>query len=313
MTEHIPVLIIAFNRPLGIQLILEQLRIAGIRKVYIAVDGPRNDSDIRNTTETRDMVLRYSSDKEFDINFIFREKNAGCAVSVISSIDWFFSFEKFGIILEDDCVPAVDFFDFVTSVSQDFDSDENLWMICGSQFVPPTLTLQQPYLSMYPLVWGWATSKHKWHSMKKEILTENQSSINISSVSKFENAFWRAGRRRGLLGFTDIWDTILVQRMLAQNKQVILPGSNLISNIGNDSVAANVDLNSKWTNIAYSQLVPFHGQLKNNLNADLWLRRNVYRIKMRHLFTTKITYLLDLIVGSRQKAPPLTVRWDLNR
>jgi hypothetical protein len=259
------------------------------------------------------MVLKYSSDKDFDIDFIFREENMGCAVSVISSVDWFFSFEKFGVILEDDCIPAVDLFDFVASVSQDFDSDENLWMICGSQFVPPAITLQQPYLSMYPLVWGWATSKNKWHSMKKEILTVNQSFIDIPGVSKFENAFWRAGRRRGLLGFTDVWDTILVQRMLAQNKRVIHPGSNFVTNIGNDSVAANVDLKSKWTNISYSELVPFHGQLKNNLNADLWLRRNVYRIHMRHLVTTKITYMRDLIVRSRRKAPPLTVRWNSTR
>ena len=45
-------------------------------------------------------------------------KNLGCRNSVRKGIDWFFKYNYFGIILEDDCLPNKSFFEFCSKINK---------------------------------------------------------------------------------------------------------------------------------------------------------------------------------------------------
>ena len=42
----------------------------------------------------------------------FLKKNYGCKEAVSRGLNWFFNYNSSGIILEDDCIPNKDFFEF---------------------------------------------------------------------------------------------------------------------------------------------------------------------------------------------------------
>jgi hypothetical protein len=66
-----------------------------------------------------------------ELKTLFRESNLGCKNAVSGGINWFFSHEEMGIILEDDCLPSASFFDYATQLLQRYRHDNRIWMISG--------------------------------------------------------------------------------------------------------------------------------------------------------------------------------------
>ena len=96
-----PLLIIGFNRPDHMRVLIERLREIEPRNIYLAIDGPRSDRP-----DDREMVERCRNlvdeiDWEVDVQTLFQEDNLGCGLGVSTAISWFFDHEERGIILED--------------------------------------------------------------------------------------------------------------------------------------------------------------------------------------------------------------------
>jgi hypothetical protein len=47
-----------------------------------------------------------------------------------------------------------------------------------------------------------------------------------------------------------------------------------------------------------------------NPKLDEWLKDNFYRIRIRHLLTTRITLLIDLLTRKKTAEETLISRWD---
>ena len=103
-----PILLLAFNRPLLTKKVFSKIREVKPKKLYIAIDGPRNNhkSDIENIKKEKEVFNNVDWDcKVFYLN---RDFNLGCKISVSGAIDWFFEQETRDN-LEDDCLPNIDF------------------------------------------------------------------------------------------------------------------------------------------------------------------------------------------------------------
>ena len=100
------VLFVIFNRPDPTRQVFEQIRAAKPQRLYVAADGPRPGFAFDETlcNETREIVN--TIDWDCQVKTYFREENAGCKYGVSAAINWFFSHQEEGIILEDDCLPA---------------------------------------------------------------------------------------------------------------------------------------------------------------------------------------------------------------
>ena len=53
----------------------------------------------------------------------FSEENQGCKLAVTRGIDWFFDNEDEGIILEDDCLPNIYFYEFCKVLLEKYRND----------------------------------------------------------------------------------------------------------------------------------------------------------------------------------------------
>jgi len=107
----IPILFLVFNRLETTKQVFEMIRKAAPQKLYLASDGPRINhiGEKEKVDVVRNYILKFI-DWNCEVKTLFGEENLGCGKAPAQAITWFFENEEMGIILEDDCLPHIDFF-----------------------------------------------------------------------------------------------------------------------------------------------------------------------------------------------------------
>ena len=210
---------------------------------------------------------------------------------MVNSCVWFFGLNESGYLLEDDCIPSSDFFDFIDAGLAEIVRMPNVLMVCGTQFFPPKLSKEPAYVSKYPFIWGWGTTKNRWATLLSLLELGPQKTNILSS----DSCFWNSGARRAFDGFVDAWDLPLVANMIHAGKFVLLPGRNLVKNIGDDSNSTHHFENSPWTHLPVGSFIPFSKPPIMDNELENWIRTNFYQISTRHILSTKIRWLMDFV------------------
>ena len=241
------VLLITFNRPSHALSVLDAIRTYKPTRLYVSSDGPRKDveGEDKNVKETRELVLK-SIDWDCEVKTLFRDNNLGCGPGPATAINWFFSHEEQGIILEDDCIPQPEFFEYCNSLLNKYADNQRVWMISGRS---PHARKQKFFkdsdyiFSTYSETWGWATWKRCWE--KYDITMSlwpgfyQQGGFRNIQFSKFAGMYFNAAynslyREEGLS--SHVWDYQFTFNMNAHGGLGIVPAKNLIENIGYDGV-----------------------------------------------------------------------------
>lgn len=306
-------LVIAYRRFDLIQKILLECKRNEINRIYIAVDGPKSSS--ANGTSDHNKVLNaideFRNQYSGEITVISRGENSGCAASVLSACDWIFELESSAVVLEDDCIPSQGFFEFSRASLPIIESSPEVWLSCGTQFFPTADANQQWMLSKYALTWGWCTTREKWLEISAALKSPTR--INSHLISSWERAYWNQGSRRAQFGWVDVWDTLLVQQMLARSRFAILPAVPLISNVGNDDSATHTKNDTAWLHLIPQDFTLTDRVPARNMLLDEWLQVRFFQIRIRHFLSTRITLLLDSL-GFRPKImQDLNSRWEKAR
>lgn len=296
--HDLSVLLLTFERHENLLEILNTCKAAGINKIYVSQDGPRqfpNDFQKKSHKHVRDIIETFSRQNSEYIYFLPRKINRGCAANVVSSCDWVFSKENRLLVIEDDCLPSYDFFEFCDASILQMERSDVAWLACGTQFIQSESNQDSWILSDYPLIWGWATTKKNWKEISESLKNGLISVTRNPKLKEPDKSYWRAGARRASYGFTDVWDTLLVYKMLMANKKAILPIENLVQNVGTDLHATHTknDLGGKPMNLGVFASPLSTPKLSNFHNARL--RKDFYKIKPRHLLSTKITLVSDIL------------------
>jgi hypothetical protein len=310
--DGMSVLIVGYRRAENILKLLRICQISGIANIYLSIDGPKSNSASGQAdyNKIKEYVALFEQDYSGNLKIHLRNRNVGCAASVMSSCDWFFEQTDYGVILEDDCIPTKDFFIFAKNMEQKIYRDSKIWLVCGTQFAPDFVINNSVIISQYALTWGWATNKAKWVEIKRSFTENNQFKVEGSSrLGTVDKAYWAAGARRAYAGFTDVWDTVLVYRMQVENKYAILPPENLITNVGNDFAATHTHIDSDFLNKVAGTFSE-STDINYSATVDKWLKNNLYGISIRHVFSTKIRLFLDTVNPQKRNKVGLLQRWN---
>ena len=290
-----PLLVIGYQRTESVVTILEEALSSGITRIFISIDYPAKPSSqsIQVYHQITKIVSQYHPKFQM-LKYRFLESNQGCALHVLSSIDWAFGFVDELIILEDDCIPSPDFFDFVGDGLTLMKSHREIALICGTQHIPRQMNLGQFYKSKYALTWGWATNHSSWQEIKLNMAAAgNRTPLDLLNF-KAKDIYWQEGARRAYQGYVDVWDTPLVKYLQTSDKYALLPSENLISNISNDPAATHMSGEDSWL---FKKVGKYNVGVKEdpdtNQAADDWLAANFFRIRTRHLISTRLTRLID--------------------
>jgi len=231
-----PVLFLIFNRPDVTNQVFETIRLYKPNKLYIAADGPRKNisSDIQLCEETRKIVNNINWDCE--VKTLFRNENLGCKLAVAGALNWFFDYEDDGIILEDDVVPNIDFFNFCEYCLNKYADDQRIMMITGTNFLSDADFESTYFYSKYFTIWGWATWKRAWKnydiSMQKWYDPKVKSDIKYMFNGNYIWKHFYYTFDSLSTYYSDTWDIQWVFSCIINNGYCITPKVNLISNIG---------------------------------------------------------------------------------
>jgi len=240
MSFETPILLIIFNRPDKTKLLFEKIKLIKPKKLFVSADGPRknNFNDEKLCEETRSIVKKINW--ECDYKFKFSETNLSCKTNVIESINWFFSINDKGIILEDDCIPVNSFFEFCEMLLKKYKNNQEIMQINGSNLGMDFSDLIQEtyYFSKLNHTWGWATWKRAWDhfdpDLKDYFLAKKKGQI-LEYYKDLEISNWMNAYYDKIINFEDkIWSTNWSYSIMKNNGLCISPTINLVNNIGFD-------------------------------------------------------------------------------
>lgn len=297
------VLLLAYRRWGNIDLILDECRLAGINRIYLHIDCGTSAQEKEDVARTIEAANVYKQRWGIDIRIAVQSKNIGCAVSMILSLDAIFLIEQKIIVLEDDCIPTPDFFHFVEESFREMESNPQIGLTCGTQFAPSDITQDGWLLSRYPFNWGWGITKSHWVLLSSRMVKRDKLKHFDNLISQEEATYWNAGARRALDGYTDVWDTLLVREMIRHKLLSILPGKNLVRNVGNDAHALHTNGEQLWTNFPTGNFTDAKSAPMFSVQFDQWARLQFFRISRRHLISTRIRWLLDQVVIKPKREP----------
>jgi hypothetical protein len=304
-------LIIAYQRKANVEEIIKAALSNRVSSIYVSIDCHKT-GDFQGKVihdEIVELIDSYSKTYPGKFFMLKREFNRGCSAAVLSSLDWFFSNEVNGVVLEDDCIPSSAFFDFSVYSFSILETEEEVWLSCGTQFTPESVTKRMPVLCSYPLIWGWASTNSKWSEIRKALKEDLDRPTLRSFRLGIQGLYWISGARRAKEGFVDAWDTPLASAMWQRRKMALLPGANLVSNRGMDDHATHTKNPSPWLNLPIGEFpYPSQSPIFSYEISD-WLSKNFYQISYVHPVRNFMRYILD-----KGKVPPygsLSKRWDV--
>jgi hypothetical protein len=239
--RNIPVLILGYNRPLHIKKLINSLRKIKPKKIYISLDGSKkNIEDIKKCKLVKDEVNKINWNCILKKNY--NSTNLGCKISVSKGIKWFFNNNKFGIILEDDCIPNHSFFDFCHKTNELYKNNKKIFSISGSNFFNGKIN-DDYYFSKYPHCWGWASWRRAWKHYDNNLSFWNKwkktDIWKAHHTNIIERRYWEKIFNKVKKEKIDSWAYVWTCCVWKKNGLTIIPKKNLIKNIGFDINATN--------------------------------------------------------------------------
>ncbi|XWK85977.1 MAG: glycosyltransferase family 2 protein [Phormidium sp.] len=277
-----PVVLLIFNRPDLTEIVFEAIRQAKPTKLLFVADGPRFPEEADKCEKARSVIQKI--DWECDLLTNFSEVNLGCKHRVSSGLNWVFSEVEEAIILEDDCLPSLSFFDFCESLLDRYRHDERVMMISGDNFqLGHSRTEYSYYFSKYTHIWGWASWKRAWQhydvNMKTWSEYKKQNAIRSVCEDLSEQKYWIDIFERVVNGTINTWDYQWLYACWCQNGLSILPNCNLISNIGFGADGTHTCGHSPWAQLPTYDI----GELKHppfiyrNVEGDSYTFKKHYQ------------------------------------
>ena len=239
MNEKVSVLLIAWRRPDTINKVLKAIGLYKPSKLFVACDGPIEGipSEMRKVIETRE-AIDIGINWDCNVKYLYSDSNLGCREGVSRAVNWFFQNVEEGVILEDDCIPHPDFFNYCDQLLRRYRDDKRVWCISGCNSQGGHWRGDGNYFfGKIPQVWGWASWRRCWKhydvNMKKWPKLKESNLLKTIFEDPLEEKYWtNIWDDLFLNGRPNTWDYQWCFTCMSNGGMTIFPNENLITNIG---------------------------------------------------------------------------------
>ena len=254
-------------------------------RLYIVSDGPRKEQGVEEMGLVEDSRLA-ATQVSWNCEIVkrFYDFNVGGPKAGFEGISWFFEHEEQGIVLEDDNIPAVSFFEFCDQLLELHKHNDNIGCITGNNFQRKCIGDHSYYFSKYNHCWGWASWRRSWSGCTLTPTDwwhcKNTTGWNDWLCDKVERRYWERIFDSLASGKKIHWDYAWTLHLFKSRRLTATPNSNLVSNIGFDIWAQNTkDSNSPLANIPANHefIVTSHPEhVSLHIAADRYVFDNVF-------------------------------------
>tara|TARA_X000000950_G_C13859478_1_gene638087 strand:- start:491 stop:1447 length:957 start_codon:yes stop_codon:yes gene_type:complete len=300
-----PLLILLYNRPNVTKTLFNKIKKMKPSTIYIAADGPRANDPVDSELCNRVRNIFSKINWNCKIYRKYNKKNFGCKNSITKSIDWFFKREKYGIILEDDCIPSLDFFWITGILLKKYENNNKIFCISGSNYTKNFKNDNNSYyFSKYPHCWGWATWRRAWRKNDPYIKfwpkfknTLDWKSINNSIT---ENRYWNKIFDRCYKGKFNSWAYPWTLSVWKNKGLTIIPKENLVKNIGYGTNSTNSffrDIGDIYKTKKIQRTIKHPKLIRPDVKKDNFVFNNHYRGK-NYLYPYRIVFLIKMFISN---------------
>lgn len=245
---QIATLLFVYNRSYHTEQVLTSLKQNSVlpEKLFIFQDGQRFGCDSKEWNKVNALINAINwCDKEIHVSAV----NKGLATSIISGINYVFEKYDAVIVLEDDCVPAVNFISFMKQCFEKYEKDENVYSISGYAY---PVNLKKGKYDVYGCgrisSWGWGTWKNRWDTYEKDF--ESIKRMKKEEKASKNLATWGRDLEEMLVGNVrgncDSWAVFWALGAILRNGVCINPYVSLIKNIGLDGTGEHCNVTDKF-------------------------------------------------------------------
>jgi hypothetical protein len=244
---------------------------------YLVQDGYRRDypHEESECLQVREAILE-KIDWECRLVTLFRENNLGPGRGTENAIKWFFNQVEYGIVLEHDCLPQPDFFEYCSTLLLMYKDDNRIKLINGSNYqMNKKFNKYSYYFCASGQLWGWASWSRTFKNYTADINKIDYDllvkDIKSTFKTKSEQIYWADSYNWIKYGRVDTWDYQLMYLVWKEHGLIIQPNVNLISNIGFGEKAIHCkDEFSSLSNTKTESILPLKHprKIKRSYKAD---------------------------------------------
>ena len=233
MSNKLPILFVFFNRPNETLQALSRIKAYEPEIIYLSSDGGRNLTEKKLVAELRELVLKNIT-WECDIKCKFETQNIGCKNNVGSSVKWFFGNVDKGVVLEDDILVSVYFFQFMEHMLSRFEQDKSVQMVSGFNFSASDLFSSDLARIRFPNVWSWGSWSDRFADYEYDLTYQDILYVHDNFDTKNKKVKLYVNRIFDKIynNTLNTWDYQILLLMLKHNRHTIIPRYPLMKNVG---------------------------------------------------------------------------------
>lgn len=244
----IATLLFTYNRSYHTQQVIASLKQNTIRpsKLFVFQDGLKQGEDIYEWKKVNSLI-REIDWCETEVNV--SHENKGLASSIVSGINYAFKEYDAVIVMEDDCVAASNFIDFMQQCFKKYEGDKIVYSVSGYAY---PVELEKGQYDVYGCgrisSWGWGTWKDRWSIFQKdyELVRKMKQEENASR----NLARWGRDLEEMLVGNVrgtcDSWAVFWALNVILKEGICINPYESLIKNIGLDGSGTHCGVTNQF-------------------------------------------------------------------
>tara|TARA_B100000579_G_scaffold407984_1_gene395691 strand:+ start:571 stop:1401 length:831 start_codon:yes stop_codon:yes gene_type:complete len=270
LPKKIGIALFVYNRPSHLRRVLIALEDYKIKHANIFIDGPRNEKD---KICQKEILFMLNTNTKIKFTIKKYKVNKGLAISIENGMKIMSNKYSSFIILEDDCIPRMQFFQFMQKSLKQYEKDNDVQGICGYQL--PEIHMKNSKI-LYSIAlknfmpWGWAT----WSKKYKNYLSFKKNNHNNKKNSKIINKILSIKINK-----QKIWTLNFIRYCFFCNKFFIYPNKSQVKNIGFDGSGINSSFSFKFnTFYTFSKKINIVKDIKidikkSNLQEKILLKR----------------------------------------
>ena len=291
MALSTPILLITFNRPEHTRRVLTEILKREPQELYVCQDGARegNENDRIKCQEVKDVINELTSPyavvhKDFTLHTLYQKKNLGCGHGPVAGIKWFFENVEQGIVIEDDCLPHPDFFEYCEELLNRYKDNERVQLINSTLYHNRWKCDASYGFSHYMVTGAWAAWRSTWQGFDLDLQGLNAWTFRRHVLRLTKNRadanwwYFKVKEIQADQNKKSYWDYQMQIHLFRNNALTIHPKVNLISNIGFDAEGTHTLVNDgrgdKTTYPILPLMHPKHIRVNLMLDAECFAIRS---------------------------------------
>jgi hypothetical protein len=230
-----PIAIFVYKREAHTRRLLDSLQACpefSQSAVTIFCEGPKNSDEEESVVRTRRLVRSMVP----DARIVERDRNLGCANSIIGGVTEVCDREGRVIVVEDDLVFSPHALCYFNDALDFYEHEERVMHVAGYMY-PVRQAVPEAFLYREVTCWGWATWRRAWRHFEPDTAKSIEWLKTNASRSEFDIRdsmdFWHMLNQQ-LAHAIDAWDIRWYASMFRRNGLALHSGTALVANMGLD-------------------------------------------------------------------------------